>query len=80
MLDEAEPPRHHYLSVLLDLLLPLHPDLNELRVPCERLTPYAVGVRYPGEKASGEEAEEAVGLSAQIRTTLRVKLGLVDKD
>ncbi|MBI2952040.1 HEPN domain-containing protein [bacterium] len=76
--ESAEPPRLHHLSALLDILLFAHPDLEGLRVACERLTPYAVGFRYPGEKATGEEAEEAVDLSRQVRAAVRLKLGLVD--
>lgn len=76
--EGAEPPRHHHLSVLLDILLSAYLDLEGLRVACERLTPYAVGFRYPGEKATGEEAEEAVGLARQVRSAMRLKLGLID--
>ncbi len=76
--EGVEPPRHHHLSVLLDILLPVHPDLEGTRVACERLTPYAVGFRYPGEKATGKEAEEAIGLASHIRSAIRLKLGLID--
>ena len=61
--EGAEPPRLHHLSALLDPLLSEHADLEDLRVPCEQLTPYAVGFRYPGEEASAEEAGETINLS-----------------
>ena len=73
--EGVEPPRHHHLSALLDVLLPEHPALEDIRLLCERLTPYAVGFRYPGEKATEEEAVEAVDLADQIRAVLRTKLG-----
>lgn len=76
--EGAEPPRHHHLSALLDVLLSACPDLERLRAACERLTPYAVGFRYPGERASGEEAEEAIALASQIRSAIRLKLDLID--
>ena len=74
--EGTEPPRLHHLPTLLDLLLSVHPGLEQLRVPSERLTPYAVAFRYPGEEASGEEAKEAIGLAQQVRTLIRANLGI----
>jgi HEPN domain-containing protein len=71
-----EPPRLHHLPALLDLLLSVHPDLEALRIPCEQLTPYAVGFRYPGEEASEEDAKEAIELAQKIRHAMRNKLNL----
>jgi HEPN domain-containing protein len=74
--EETEPPYLHHLSTLLDLLLPVYPDLERLRQPCEQLTPYAVGFRYPGEEVTAEEAQDAIHLAQQIRDVARIKLGI----
>jgi hypothetical protein len=57
-----------------DLLLEVHPDLENLRASCEQLTPYAVGFRYPGEEATIEDAEMAIQLAQKIRNVIRDKL------
>lgn len=72
--EDTEPPRLHHLTVLLDLLLEVHPDLENLRASCEQLTPYAVGFRYPGEEATTEDAEMAIQLAQKIRNVIRDKL------
>src|SRR5262245_61301153 len=50
-LQEAEIPfgRTHDLAALLNLLLPLEPSWEPLRLSLRTLTTFAVGVRYPGE-------------------------------
>jgi hypothetical protein len=52
--------------------------LEELRLPCECLSPYAVEVRYPGAHASAEDAREALACAGTIRAAARVRLGLSD--
>lgn len=74
--ENTEPPRLHHLPALLDFLLLAYPGLEALRIPCERLTPYAVGFRYPGEEASPEDAKEAIDLAQEIRHTMRTTLNL----
>jgi HEPN domain-containing protein len=74
--DNTEPPRLHHLPALLGFLLPVYPGLEVLRISCERLTPYAVGFRYPGEEASPEDAKEAIDLAQEIRHVIRHTLNL----
>ncbi len=74
--EGLEPPRLHHLPMRLDLLLLAHPDLAVLRESCERLSPYAVSFRYPGEDASAQEARDGMELAGQIRQVLRAKLGV----
>jgi len=67
------PPRIHDLARLLDLCLPFKPDLEELREVCERLSQYAVDVRYPDIEAKIEEAmgRDAVAAAEQICGAVR---------
>ncbi len=74
--SDIEPPRLHHLPALLDLLLAVHPDLEPIRVACERLSPFAVAFRYPGQRATREEAREAIALADQVRSRIRTLLGL----
>jgi HEPN domain-containing protein len=60
-------PRTHDLSALSDLCLQ-----NELIIPVdrdalERLTAYAVQVRYPGEDPTPDEAREALQIAQVVR-------------
>jgi HEPN domain-containing protein len=59
--------RVHNLVYLLDLCETVEPSLAVLREAAERLTPYAVEVRYPGEllEISTEEAQQALA-AAQL--------------
>lgn len=54
--------RVHNLVYLLDLCETIEPDFAALRDAAERLTPYAVEVRYPGDtlEISIEEARQAL--------------------
>jgi len=63
--------------VLLDLALPLSPDLNAIRDRFLLLNDYAVEFRYPGESATKEEALAAVKAMRIVRAFLRPKLGLL---
>ena len=72
----AEPPRTHHLPTLLDMLTGVHADLEDLRLPCESLAPYAVHFRYPGEEASEGDAVAALGHAEVIRSAIRQALGL----
>lgn len=73
---DDEPSRLHHLPVLLDNLLIVYPDLQHLRNACEQLTPYAVAFRYPGEKASADEAGEAIEWAKEIRRDIKNKLNI----
>ena len=45
-------PRTHILKDLLALLVPHHPKLASLRIALMLLTRFAVGTRYPGDRAT----------------------------
>jgi len=77
--EGREPPRIHHLSTLLDMLASLYPDLENLRLPCENLAPYAVLFRYPGEEACEEDAGEALENAGLIRTAIRDKLDVAGR-
>lgn len=59
--------RVHNLVYLLDLCETVEPGFADLREAAERLTPYAVEVRYPGDvlEISVEEAQQALA-AAQV--------------
>lgn len=54
--------RTHDLSVLLDLILPVFPDLKKLSDDLEWLSAFAVEFRYPGEEAMEEDARYATAV------------------
>ncbi len=55
-----------------------HAAFERLREACEELSAYAVHFRYPGLRATEEDAVEAVGLASAIRDAIRAELGLVE--
>jgi HEPN domain-containing protein len=67
------PPRVHDLAHLLDLCLPFDATLEELREDCERLSQFAVDVRYPDIGTKMEEAmgREAIAAAERICRVLR---------
>jgi HEPN domain-containing protein len=77
-LQEAEIPfgRTHDLATLLNLLLPLEPSWEPLRLSLRTLTTFAVGVRYPGESADKAMAREALTLCRDMRRHIRLSLRL----
>lgn len=50
----------HDLEVLLDQCLIFIPDLEKLREDAQKLSVFAVEVRYPGFEAQRKDAEEAL--------------------
>ena len=68
----ADPPRVHTLGALFDLAS-RHTDAFEpLRDACERLTRYAVLVRYPwGPQPTPDEARQALDAAESAWTVLR---------
>ena len=64
-------PKIHNLTLLLDLLLPIEPELEELRSALATLTTFAVEVRYPGFSADQAVAEEVYSLCEQFRQSVR---------
>ena len=69
-------PRTHVLQGLLALLLPHYPSLRSLRRGLDFLTRFAVGVRYPGYKASKRQAQTALRWDDKVRNAVRLLLGL----
>ena len=62
-------PKTHDLAVLLDLTQPAHADLAESLQDVIVLSPYGVGLRYPGHRpdATSDEARQAVALAQKVR-------------
>ncbi len=61
-------PKTHDLKILLRLLLPVEPSLGTHESGCEKLTPYAIQFRYPGDLEHPPEAEakEALAYASRI--------------
>jgi len=55
-------PKTHSIRILLELALPVLPDLYDRLQAAHALTPYGVEIRYPGEdpKLNREDGAEAV--------------------
>ncbi|MBC7225859.1 MAG: HEPN domain-containing protein [Thermoflexales bacterium] len=76
VLRERDFPKTHDLTALVALceevgiIVPVHPD------DLDRLSAYAVGVRYPGEEPLPEEARAAVQIAGKVRRFARRLLGL----
>ena len=71
-------PRTHDLLRVLDLALPLMPDLNLYREQFADMEAYAVDVRYPdlGFDPSREEALAALALSEEVAAKVRFNLSI----
>lgn len=65
----------HDLEVLLELALPINSDLEHIRDPLLLLNDYAVDIRYPGEAATKEEAQDAVRAMRIVRDQIRQQIG-----
>ena len=74
--EGVEPPRVHILAFLLDAVVSGYADLETLRPACEQLSRYAVAYRYPGQRATRDEAEDAVAKARSVRAAIRIKLVL----
>jgi HEPN domain-containing protein len=66
----------HDLEELLDLIVPLSSGFESIRDLLLLLNDYAVDIRYPGEMAVPEEAEEAVKALKTVRALVRERLDL----
>ena len=69
-------PYTHYLLDLLDILVPNNRELRSLRRGGKFLTRFAVGTRYPGERAIKREAEAAMRCATRVRDAARAILGI----
>lgn len=71
-------PRIHDLSILAKPLFPGYPEWKTCRESLERLSLFAVQLRYPGEAASEQDAKEAIAIMQDWRARLREALDLSD--
>jgi HEPN domain-containing protein len=69
-------PRTHLLRDLLALLLPHHPALSSLGRGLKFLTRFAVGTRYPGDKATKRQSASAFAWAGRTRAAARKILAL----
>lgn len=65
----------HDLSILLNLILPLEPAWEHIRIALDALTSLGIEVRYPGMMAERAEAEEALDTAGVVRDLVRASLG-----
>jgi HEPN domain-containing protein len=65
-------PKTHDLDILLDLVMPFAPTLAESLEEVDRLTPYGVKIRYPGD-LPGEE-RSLFALATQARDAVMAEL------
>lgn len=78
VLQEAGIPfgKSHNLEALLNLCLRVRAAWGLLRAEVQLLTDYAVAFRYPGPKATKEDARVAVLRVRELREHFRTALGL----
>ena len=76
-LQEANirPPRTHELNVLLNLIVPTHPEWRAWRTAFADFQPHAVDVRYE-TFATAAQVEHAVRVCTEVRTAIRTVLQL----
>jgi len=79
-LQEASIPftKTHDLELLMNLLLPVEPQVATLQPELTALTASAVELRYPGPSADKAMAREAFQQCTRIRNLIRQSLGLPD--
>lgn len=73
-------PKTHDLTQLLNLLLPIEPLFENLRVFLIPLTSHAVNFRYPGEFSTKEIAKTVVHDCIIVRRSLRRSLKMLEYD
>jgi HEPN domain-containing protein len=69
-------PKTHDLVKLVRLCLPYVPGWADWERRLYQLDSYALEARYPGDRTTKEEAEDALGLSEEFRLLVRSELGL----
>lgn len=69
-------PRTHDLLLLQSLILPIWLEAGSIRNELAALAPYAVNVRYPGDRADAPLAAEALNNCLAARRAMRARLGL----
>jgi len=65
------PPRSHNLARLSELLKPLCPGLVLAIEDLNHLTTIGIAVRYPGESADRDDAEEVLQICDRLRDELK---------
>jgi HEPN domain-containing protein len=77
-LEEADifSPKTHDLKKLLHLLLPVEPLWSALQPALDRLTGYAVNIRYPGDEATPKEVKQSKLDAKAVPAEARMALGL----
>ncbi len=68
--------RTHDLEKLLIVLLPAHARLHSLRRGLKFLRRFAVETRYPGERATGRQADAALRWAQRVREACHRELGI----
>lgn len=68
--------RTHDLEELLDLILPSVPAWQKWQPDFLILTTHAVDFRYPGKSSTPGDANHAISVCEDVRTTIRVSLSL----
>ena len=66
----------HFLTLLLDLALPIEPAWDALRADLQALSVFAVAYRYPGESADEKDARDAFDHCKNVRQFVRQSLQL----
>lgn len=68
---QVVPPRSHSLARLSELLKPLCPGLALTIEDLNHLTTIGIAVRYPGESADRDDAEEVLQICDRLRDALK---------
>ncbi len=76
LLHRASFPKTHDLKQLEELLARYEPDVRLFEEQILLLDPYGVDIRYPGMRATDEEAKQAVKAMKAIRKFARGRLEL----
>jgi len=74
--EEVKFPRTHDLLELHKLCSSVNPGFELIVDLLDRLNPYSIEYRYPGEEVDVDEAREAVKTIKRVRRFLREVLGL----
>lgn len=70
--NKVVPPRIHNLARLSEFLKPLCPGLGLAIEDLNHLTTLGMAVRYPGESADRDDAEEALRICDRLRDALEL--------
>lgn len=66
----------HDLVVLLNASTGLLPALDPLKPQLAHLSTFGIAARYPGTQADRHAAESAMRIGEEVRTAVRISLGL----